>query len=137
MKVSSGIQTLLPARERVPSDSRTATVGGAGVAAGDAVLRRITIVSAHPQSVFYLRAEFSSSASAAFADSIVATVPQSSPRTAHADAHPGALDGVPPGIPGAPRRHEGLSAYLRPTEQYARNQRLSDSPPRTTLDVHA
>jgi hypothetical protein len=122
-----------------------------------AVLERLTIVSARPDSVVYVRADYAPAVSA-FDDSVIAVVPQRSTstpqsRASAADAldetgNPGsrvsvlrAASGTVAGMdtnPRPARRAGGLSAYLRPAEQYALTQRMADLPPAPArIDVRA
>jgi hypothetical protein len=157
VKVSSGNQTLLLARDRVPADGRTAGAAAQSITigTGDAILRRVTIVAAQSESLLYLHADYASSAQT-LTDSVVATVPQASKRALSWDEDADTSGSVkstatelvprrspssalkdPHGNPRAPTRDVGLSAYLKPTEQYALTQRITDAPAPIKIDVRA
>jgi len=147
VKVTASNQTLFLARERADADapSTGSPASGISIGAGHAVLERVTIVSARPDGVVYVRADYQRSAEA-FDSSVVATVPKrpDAPVPAESDP-PTALEAAsgsgelvvlqPPANAG---RTGGLTSYLKPTEQYALTQRLTDTGRRPSrIDVHA
>jgi hypothetical protein len=144
VKVIPSNQTLILAGEHGAQGGRSGTVGHAFVDAsgaailpsGGAVLKRVTMVTEFPDSTrVYVRADYASHRDAA-PDNVVAIQPRSiSPRTQ--DAISGASKDVY-GNPQTLSRQAGLSAHLRPEEQYAQTQRiLADTRPTVHLDVHA
>ena len=126
MKITASHQTVLLARDRAGADVHSGDAGSIALDAGNAVLERLTIVSARPDGVVYVRADYGPSAPAD--DRVVATVP------ARAVGTPAV--GVAGNPRGAPRG--GISSYLKPAEQYALTQRLTDDRrPTSRIDLHA
>lgn len=109
------------------------------------MLKRLTIVATQSESVLYVQADYSP-ATDAFANpaepvpdapsSGTELVPQSTlPRLGLPRVAASGKD--PYGNPRAPSRDVGLSSYLRPAEQYALTQRITDLPALAQVDVHA
>jgi hypothetical protein len=142
-----------------------AASGAAVLPSGGAVLKRVTMVTEFPDSTrVYVRADYASHRDTA-PDNVVAIQPQSiSPQTQDANVSDGALgtpgsgnalvttsgplgsglsriSGASKDVYGNPQTlsgQAGLSAHLRPEEQYAQTQRiLADTRPTAHLDVHA
>ncbi len=164
MKVKPN-QTLILAGERSSQPARAnAALGttskvspnGAPAAPSGSVLSRLTVVSARPDSLIYVQAEYSAPAASASGAVIprtgsAASLPNSLSRSdlvatsrAIQPIEPVTLDNSGAsrdayGNPQTPSRDVGLSSYLRPEQQYAQTQRLAgDAPPAALyLDVHA
>jgi hypothetical protein len=109
------------------------------------VLKRLTIVAAQSESVLYVQADYSPAADA-FANSADAApdapssgtelVPQSTSLRLGLPRNP-TTGKDPYGNPRAQSRDVGLSSYLRPAEQYALTQRITDIRALAQIDVHA
>jgi hypothetical protein len=167
VKVIPSNQTLILAGEQVSQGPKPGTDGGQGLntaASGGAMLRRVTMMTALPDSTLvYVRADYAPAADAA-RGSVVATQPKSIASSAQAGSVEGGAFGAasngalvtlprsaqsgPTGISDTSRDvhgnpqsisgHGALSSYLRPEEQYAQTQRLlAAAPPALHLDVHA
>jgi hypothetical protein len=128
-----------------------------GAASGAAVLQRVTMVTALPDSTLvYLRADYGRQADTA-PDNVVATQAKAQPLDHDASAgaespaasgsalvtsqqpRPARLSNMKDGY-GNPQTQDqgGLSSHLRPEEQYAQTQRiLTAAPHAMQLDVHA
>lgn len=147
MKIAAPNQTLLLAREQIDADPRStgSSAPAINIGSGNAVLERVTIVSARPDGIVYVRADFTPCGEA-FDGSVVATVPKRPDPPASAvtgastalAATAGSGGMVPLQTPVNAGRDRGLTSALKPTEHYARTQRMTDSgraPGR--IDVHA
>jgi hypothetical protein len=130
VKIAPSNQTLLLASDRF--------------ATGAAVLKRITIVAAQPESFLYLRADYSPAADAfATATDAPSDAPSSGtdlvPLSASMQLRLPSIAATGKDLYGNPRvqsRDGGLSSYLRPAEQYALTQRITDTPALAQIDVH-
>jgi len=114
-------------------------------ATGAAVLKRITIVAAQPETVIYVRADYSSAADT-FATAADAHPDAPSSGAVLLPLSPSRRLGFPKisatgkdlyGNPRVQSRDVGLSSYLRPAEQYALTQRITDTPALPQIDVRA
>jgi hypothetical protein len=162
--ILAGEQGAQGARSGTVGRTLGAASGTGVLPAGGAVLKRVTMVTEFPDSTrVYLRADYASHQDAA-PENVVAVQSQSiSPQRQDnlsggtfgaagggnaLATSPGAVGSDLARVPGASKdvygnpqtltRQAGLSAHLRPEEQYARTQRiLADARPTAHLDVHA
>jgi hypothetical protein len=164
VKVIPSNQTLILAGEPGAQGGRSSTAGralgaaeGGGAAAplsgavlpsGGAVLQRVTMVTAYPDSTLvYVRADYASHRDAGPGNVVAVQAQSISPQTQDSTSSAPLGSGLARiseaskdvyGNPQTPSRQVGLSAHLRPEEQYARTQRiLADARPTAHLDVHA
>jgi hypothetical protein len=135
VRISPPNQTLLLASDRAGARAAGQRIMRGG---GNSYLQRVTIVTAQPDSVVYVRADYltapplpapdvpfdpnDDNSSGALPSNGGDLVPRS-PTAARKDS------------PGNPRA--SLTASSRPTDHYALVQRLTDAPLSTTIDVFA
>jgi len=159
VNITPSSQTLILAGEQVPQSAKPGVSAGQGhdAAPSGAVLRRVTMLTAWPDSTLvYVRADYAPPANPS-PDNVVAIQPKSIVASAHTGISEGAAAGTTlvaqprryslsvrthsrdvNGNPQSPSGGGGLSTYLKPEEQYAQTQRILAGEPRTShLDVHA
>jgi hypothetical protein len=160
VKVTPNNQTLILASERgMPAGRSSAKLDSdfdLDSASTGAVLKRVTIVAARPDTtLLYLRADYSSQSDAA-TDTTPSYSADTDAQAASDEANSAGSALITTTAPrqslvaasGAPRdsygniqgskRETGFASYLSPTDQYARTQRiLSDEPEYAHIDVHA
>jgi hypothetical protein len=160
VKVTPNNQTLILASERGAAGGRSNAKLDSDfdldTASTGAVLKRVTIVAARPDTtLLYLRADYSSQSDAA-TDATPSYPADADAQTASDEATTAgsalvattaprqslmAASGVQRDSYGniqGSKRDTGFASYLSPTDQYARTQRiLSDEPEYAHIDVHA
>jgi hypothetical protein len=143
VKVTPSNQTLILASERGGIPPRPATLldRALGIASGDSVLQRLTIVAAHPDdTLVYVQADYAAGANSASGGMQSSVQSSADAPTAGALvaplANPGAVARVAPQTLPAPR---GVPQSLsRGIGLYASTQRiLADAPATVHIDVHA